>query len=130
MPIVSRGVLSSVDLGDAERGLDDRAFFGGAALEVLVRVVLVAQTAHESAAESRDLQGVEREVLLLGHADRHGLELAPEPHAAQLLAAVAQPADHPRLVAHADLAHVDARVEPAREVADQVAEVHALLGEK
>ena len=35
-----------------------------------------------------------------------------------------------RLVAHADLAHVHADVERGREVLDQLAEVHAVLGRK
>ena len=41
---------------------------------------------------------------------------------------MAQAAHHARLVAHADLAHVDAHVEVGRQLAHQVAEVDALLG--
>ena len=37
----------------------------------LVRFVLVAEAAHESAAGARDLRRVEREILFLRHLDRH-----------------------------------------------------------
>ena len=52
---------------------------------------------------------------------------AAEPHAAQLLAAGGVAARQARLVAHADLAHVDALVEFPRQLAYQVAEVHTVL---
>ena len=47
--------------------------------------------------------------------------------AAQLAPAGAQSADHLGFIAHADLAQLDARAEDAREVLDQLAEVHAAV---
>ena len=47
--------------------------------------------------------------------------------AAQLAAAAAQTADHLRLIAHADLAQLNAGTEHARKVLNQFAEVHAAV---
>ena len=116
------------DLGRAERRLDDGVLLGRALLEVAVGLELVAQAAHEAAARAADLVGVERQVLLLGHADGDRLEAAAEARAAQLLAAVAEAAHEGRLLAHAHLAHVDAFVQLAGQVAHELAEVHALVG--
>ena len=102
--------------------------FRSAAFEVLVRIELVAQTAHESSAHARYLLRVEREILLFGHADRHRAELAAQALAAQLLAAMSQTAHHARLVAHADLAHIHTHAELRRQLAHKIAEVDALLG--
>ena len=115
-------------LGRPGRRLHRGVQLGSAALEVLVGIELVAQTAHEAPAQPRDLLGVQREPLLLGHADGHGAELAAESLAAQLLTAVPDAAHHAGLVAHADLTHVDAHVEAGRQLAHQLAEVDALLG--
>ena len=47
--------------------------------------------------------------------------------AAQLAAAAAQTADHLRLIAHADLAQLNAGTEHARKVLNQLAEVHTTV---
>ena len=116
------------DLCRAKRRLDDGVLLGRALLEVAVRLELVAQAAHETAARAGDLVGVERQVLLLCHADGHGLKAAAKARAAQLLAAVAKASHERGLLAHADLAHVDALAQLAGEVAHELAEVDALVG--
>ena len=115
-------------LGVAFGGRHHGVQLGAAALELFVGVGLVTQAAHEAPAHARDLLRVERKVLVFGHADRHGVELPAQTFAAQLLAAVAESAHDARLVAHADLAHVDALVETRRQRAHQLAKVHTLLG--
>src|SRR5262249_46895408 len=89
---------------------------------------LVAKTAFQPAAEARELRRVEAEVLLLGHLDRHRLERVEERGAAERAAAGAVAAVHLGLVAHADLAHLDARAEFGGELADQLAEIDAAVG--
>src|SRR5581483_10524314 len=89
---------------------------------------LVAQAALEPSAQTRQLRRVQAQVLLLRHLDRHRLERVQEGRAAQRAAAGAVPADHLRFVADADLAHLDARAEFARELAHQLAEVDARVG--
>ena len=64
------------DLCLTERRLYHGVALGRALLEVLVRVKLVAQTAHEPPAGTRDLGCVERQVLLLGHSNGDGLQPA------------------------------------------------------
>src|SRR5436190_5937307 len=89
---------------------------------------LVAQAALQPAALPRELRRVETELLLLGHLDRHRLERAQPGRAAERAAAGAVAAEHLGLVAHADLAHLDAHAEVRREVADQLAEIDPRLG--
>ena len=95
----------------AERRIDERLLFGRTALKVLVRFELIAQAAHQAAANAADLGGIERQVLLFCHADRDGLKLSAKARATELLAALGIAAHQASLVAHADLAHVDANVQ-------------------
>ena len=67
-------------------------------------------------------------MLLLGHLDRHRLERAQPGRAAQRPAARAVAAEHLRLVADANLAHLDAHPEVRGQIAHQLAEVDARLG--
>ena len=101
------------------------AQLGAAAVEGVVVLLLVAQAAEQAPADAGDLGGVEEEVLLLGHLDGHGGEPVQEAPAAADHAAVAQRADHLRLVAHAYLAQLDARVVFVDEVLDQLPEIDA-----
>jgi len=71
---------------------------GGILAEVLVERVLVLQAAHQPAARAGDPQRVHRQLLVLGHPDRHRLEVLQERGAAQVTAARADPALQPRLV--------------------------------
>src|SRR5262245_58267951 len=89
---------------------------------------LVPQTALQAAAEARQLGGVQAELLLLRHLDRHGFERREERRAAERTAARPVAADHLRLVADADLPHLDTHAELAGQFAHQLAEIHATLG--
>ena len=120
-----------VDLRDhahAVRGHDVLAHPRHALEGLLVGVLLVLQAAHEPAAQAGDLRRIQRQVLLLRHLDGHRLEVAQERAAADGPPAGAQTAQHLRLVAHADLAQLDAHLEHAGQILHQLAEVHAAVG--
>ena len=91
-------------------------------------ILLVLEAAHEAAAHARNLGGIEGEILLLGHLDGHGLEIAHELRAAHGTAAQAQAAHHLGLVAHADLLELNAGLEHGRQILDQGSEIHAAVG--
>src|SRR5690606_4548879 len=61
-------------------------------LVLLVRLVLVAQAAHQLAARARDPQGISGQVVCFGHAHRHRFEAGEEGGAAQFAAARADTA--------------------------------------
>src|SRR5437667_10961445 len=63
---------------------------------------LVAQAALEAPAEAGQLGGIETQILLLGHLDRHRLERGEKRRTAQRPAARAVSPDHLGLVTHAD----------------------------
>ena len=88
---------------------------------------LVAQAALEAPAQPRQLGGVEAQVLLLGHLDRNRLERGEERRTAQRPAARAVAPDHLGRVAHADLAHLDPRLEFRGQFLDQLAEIDAAV---
>src|SRR5581483_6058886 len=94
---------------------------------LLVDILFVYETTLERAALTRHLRRVEHQALILGHLDRDRHERRQPRRAAQLAAARADAADQLGLVARADLPHLDARVQPLREILDQVAEVDPLL---
>ena len=114
----------------AKRRIDERFLFGRTALKVLVRLELIAQTAHQAAANAADLGRVERQVLLFCHANRDGLKLSAKARAAEFLSALGIAAHQAGLVAHADLAHVDANVQRRGQILDELAKIDALLGRK
>ena len=131
LEVDAHALAQDVDVADAAHALGRRDALAGArqhlgGLDVVG--VLVDEAALEAAALARDLRRVEREVLILRHLDRDGRELRQERRAAELAPARADAAHHLGLVAHAHLAHLDARVNAAREVAHEVAEIDALLG--
>ena len=96
----------------------------------LVHFVLIGEAAEEPAADARDLGGVQHHFLFLGHADRDRFEVPEERGAAKLAAARAEPADHARDVAHADLAHLDPALELEGKVLHQFPEIDAVLGKE
>ena len=114
----------------AKRRIDERLLFGRTALKVLVRLELITQTAHQAAANAADLGRVERQVLLFCHANRDGLKLSAKARATELLAALGIAAHQAGLVAHADLAHVDANMQRRGQILDELAKIDALLGRK
>src|SRR5882724_11176349 len=90
----------------------------------------VPQAAFQPAAQPGQLGRVQAQVLLLGHLDRHGLERLKERRAAQRAPARAVASVDLRLVAHADLPHLDPRTEFGRELAHELAEIDtAVRGE-
>src|SRR5207244_3107370 len=96
--------------------------------ELLVRRELIEETALQPSAVAEQPVVGERHVLGLRHPHRDRLE-APEVRRAAELAPARPDAVHELgRVARADLAHLDPRVELAREVADQLAKVDALVG--
>ena len=106
--LARRVVLLNLSL--TKWGVDQRLLLGCAALEILIGLELIAQAAHQTTANARDLSGVEGKILLLCHANGDRLELATKARAAQLLAAMGKTAHQACLVAHADLAHIDTHV--------------------
>src|SRR5262245_20434501 len=82
-----------------------------AALNALGVGQFVAKTALQPPAQARELGGVEAQLLLLRHLDRHRLERLQERRAAERTAARAVAAVHLRLVSDTYLAHLDARPE-------------------
>lgn len=120
-----------VGLHDHPRALgrfDDAAHAGRDLVEVFIGGLLVHQAAHQPPAGAADLGRVQGEALLLGHFDGNGLEVLQKTAAAKRLAANAQAAQHARLVAHADLAQLDAGAEGARQIFYQVPEIDAAVG--
>src|SRR5204863_366572 len=77
---------------------------------------LVPQAALQAAAQTGQLRGIETQVLLLGHLDRDRLERGEECRAAQRPAARAVASDHLRLIADADLPHLDPGFEFGRKI--------------
>lgn len=103
------------------------------ARELLAGVHIGVVFVHHAALEFRALPGqllrVERNVLHARGARRDAREARHPRGAAQLAAAGAEPADAARLLPCADLLHLDPYVEPLGEDLDQLAEVHALVGD-
>src|SRR5262249_33430714 len=106
----------------ALRGVDLLAQLRGTGMKVLVERVLVLEAAHEPAASAGDPQRVHRQVLVLGHPDRHRLEVLEERRAAQIAAAWPDPAPEPRLVPWARPPQAQPSAQPAGAVAAERAE--------
>src|SRR5262249_36108214 len=119
--------LGARDGDHAAPGAEGAAHRGNALGAVAVLHQLVGEAAHQPPACARDLAGVERELLFLGHLERDRVELLEPGGAAERTPARAAAVQALGLVAYPDLAQLDARVEFRRQVLDQVAEVHALL---
>src|SRR4051812_38108688 len=111
----------------AGRGRAMAAVGAAAVLDAIAVGQFIAEAAFQAAALPRELRGVQAELLLLGHLDRDRLERRQERRAAERPSARTVAAEHLGLVAHADLAHLDADVEVAGEVAHQLAEIDARL---
>src|SRR5262249_47681171 len=97
------------------------------AAQLLVGRELVEQAALEPAAVAEQPVVGQRHVLRLGHLHRDRLELSQIRRAAELPAPPPHAVEHPGGVAGADLSHLDARAELAREIAHELAEIDALL---
>src|SRR5215813_5450430 len=108
-------------------GLAGRAHLGQVLAKLIVGGELVEKAALEPAAVAEEPAIRERHVLGLGHLDGDGIEALQIRRAAELPAAGADAIHELGGVARSDLAHLDAGVELVSEVADEIAEVHALL---
>src|SRR3954452_15675437 len=97
---------------------------------VLVLIVLVGEAAEEPPALPGDLRRIQAEVLSLGHLDGDRPEILEPGRAAEGAAADADAADQPRFVARSNLHHLHPHGKPARQVADELPEVHSSLGGK
>src|SRR5499427_360422 len=103
------------------------ADLGQVLAQLIVRGELVEQAALEPTAVAEEPSVRERHVLGLGHLDGDGIEALQIRRAAELATAGADAIHELGGVARPDLAHLDAGVELVSEVADEIAEVHALL---
>ena len=108
--------------------LDESALLRNLLQQFLVRLLLIAQAAHQAAAAAGYLGGVERKRLHLRHFRGHRLEIFQELAAAVRPAADAYAADHLCLVPDADLAQLDSVAEDARKILYQFAEVDPPVG--
>src|SRR4051812_9824334 len=88
---------------------------------------LVPEAAFQPSTQARQLGGIQAEILLLRHLDRHRLEGGQERRAAKRTSAGAVAADQLRLVTHADLPHLDARPKFGSQLAHQLAEIDAAV---
>src|SRR6185503_12881001 len=89
---------------------------------------LVAKTAFQAAAQSRQLGGIQAEILLLRHLDRNWLEGSEPRRTAQRTPARAVTADHLGFVSHANLPHLNPRAELRGELANQFSEINPGVG--
>ena len=109
----------------AVNGLHKGALLGHLLHQILIGRLFITQAAHQPSAGTGDLRRVERERLHLGHFGGNGLEILQKLAAAIGPPADADAAEHLRLVPHADLSQLDAVAEHARQILDQLTEVHA-----
>jgi hypothetical protein len=127
-----RHALAKDVVGDdflfADLRLDDFAFFRKPFAALHVEFVLVPQAAHEAPTRAGNLRRIERQSLVLGHAEVHGAELGQPRRRAILAAAAADAVEPLGFVANADLLQLDPRAEHRRELAHERTEVDALLG--
>ena len=114
-------------LAAAFRRIDHAALTRRDLLQLGVGLMLILETAHQTAAHTGNLRRIERQVLILCHIDGDRMEIIEIRAAAQLAAAAAQTADHLCLIAHADLAQLNTGAEHARKVLNQLAEVHTTV---
>ena len=93
-----------------------------------IHLILKIEAALQLAALPRKLLRVGHDLLRLGRRGGDRLEVGEPRRAAELAPAGAQAAHFARLLAHADLLHLDAHVELVGKHLDEHAEVHALVG--
>ena len=104
--------------------------FGRFAKQILIGVLLILQTAHQSAASAGDLCGIQAEILGLCHLDGNGMEILQKAATAEGSATDAQATYHFCLVTHTDLPQLDTGMEHRSEALDQLAEIHSFIGSK
>jgi len=120
--------LAVDDPGIALVGADAGVAMGQFLAKFFIKLVFVAEAAHESPASSGDLGGIERRLLNLGGTHGNGSKRLEELFAAAMLAALFVVGDETGFIAGADLAELDAGVEFVSKVTDEAAEIDALFG--
>ena len=98
-----------------------------ASLHVVIH--LVVQAAFQFGTHTSQLLRVQRDILIAGGTRAHRDEVLHPCGAAQLTSAGTRSADAASLLSCTDLLHLDAYVEGSSQVLDQLAEVHALVGD-
>src|SRR6185503_14747253 len=111
----------------ANSGDDDLSFLRKTLAALDVKLVLVAQAAHQPAARPRDLGRVERQPLILRYSEIHGPQLRKPRRRAVLPAAAPDSVETLGLVTDADLFELDAGAKERSEIADEIPEVDALV---
>ncbi len=115
----------------ADGGPHSITHFGQFLADLAIRIILELQAALEPTALAGQFGRIEGQPLVFRHADGDGLKLAQPAGAAQFPAAQPDAAELFRLIAHADLAQLDANAELAGQIAHQLAKVHpGLRGEE
>ena len=110
-------------------GSDDaRAVLRSSGDFVFISLMLISETAHQSAAGTGDLRGVQRKVLLLRHLYRHLNKIGKEGRAAEGSAAYTDAAEHLCLVAYTDLTQLNARFERRSKILYELSEINTRLG--
>ena len=128
-----KGLIDDVDAdhqGLALFEIHGLAGLGQVLDQVGIGLLLIGQTALELSAQSGNLGGIERHVLIFGHLDRDALEVRQEAGAAELAAAAADSPQHAGFLAGTDLPELNAHPEPFHQVFQKLPEIHAAFGDK
>ncbi len=112
----------------AVRGTHLGAYGWDFRLELLVKRVLIPQTAHQPATGTTDLHGIQWKILILGHAYGDWFEVREERGAAQVTPAGADPALDAGAVPGGKLAQVDAGSQRSGEIAYERSEIDSMVG--
>ena len=111
----------------AFRGPDPRLPMRQPFLEIVVGLVLVAKTAHQSAASPRDLQRIECRLLHLRGPHRNGFQHLEEILATTMLAAFFVVCDQSGFISSSDLAHLDSSTELTGQALEKGSEIDSIL---
>ena len=125
------GLTQKIDGGHitgAVGGQNEGIVLGHTLDGIFIGILLIFQTAHESAAGAGDLGGVQAQRLGLCHLDGNGHEAVEERSTAEGSAADAETAQHLRLVTDTDLAQLDSCAEDRGQILHQLTEVHTAFG--
>ena len=88
------------------------------------------QAAHQPAADTGNLGGIQRQILFLRHLDGHRNELRQMGMAAQFPAADSNSSQNFGFIPHADLPQLDSGLEHAGQVLDQLPEIDSAVRRK
>ena len=112
------------------RRLDIVAHTGKLAVQFLVSVFLIFQTAHQSAADSGDLRRIQGQILLLRHLDGYRYEIRQIAVAAQRPSTDADTTADLCLITDTNLTQLDTSLEHTCQILYQFAEVDTSIRRK